>query len=94
MCKIGDGIGGSEKKLPGSYTIQQCIDAVRLQYPNANGATRTEPCPNECECYAEFGMTGWNRDQYWQSCIFSNRGKYNLGGVRGAILYYRAPSIV
>ena len=75
LCKIGDGIGGSEEKLPGSYTIQKCIDAVRLQYPNANGATSTEPCPNECECYAEFGMSEWNSDQSWQSCMFSNRGK-------------------
>ena len=74
-CQIGDGVGGSEKKLKGSHTIQQCIDAVRLQYPNANGATSTEPCPNECECYAEFGMSEWNSDQSWQSCMFSNRGK-------------------
>ena len=71
VCKIGDGVGGSEKKLSDLYTLQQCIDAVRLQYPNANGATMNLPCDgpaNKCECYAEFGMTGWNSDQSWQSC--------------------------
>ena len=75
VCKIGDGVGGSEKKLPDLYTLQQCIDAVRLQYPDANGATMNLPCDGSengfddvCECYAEFGMTGWNSDQSWQSC--------------------------
>ena len=76
-CQIGDGvgIGGSEKKLTGFYTIQQCSDAVRLQFPNANGFTRSEPCPNRCQCFAEFGMTGWDSKQNWQSCMFSNKGK-------------------
>ena len=76
-CQIGDGVGvgGSEKKLTGFYTIQQCIDAVKLQHPNANGFTRSEPCPNQCQCFAEFGMTGWDSKQNWQSCRFSNIGK-------------------
>ena len=71
-CQIGDGVGGSEKKLTGSYTIQQCIDAVKVQYPTANGVTRSEPCPDKCSCYAEFAMTGWNSATSWQSCMFSN----------------------
>ena len=75
VCQIGDGVGGSEKKLKGSYTIQQCIDAVRVQYPTANGVTRSEPCPNEWSCYAEFAMTGWNDVKSWQSCMFNNIGK-------------------
>ena len=75
VCQIGDGVGGSEKKLKGSYTIQQCIDAVKVQYPTANGVTRSEPCPNKCSCYAEFAMTGWNDVKSWQSCMFNNIGK-------------------
>ena len=75
-CQIGDGIGGTEKKLDGSYTIQECFDAVRLYHPNANGITRSEPCPNKCKCYAEFGMTGWNSEKKWQSCMLSKGCKY------------------
>ena len=75
-CKTGDGVGGSEKKLSGSYTTQECIDAVRLHFPNANGITRSQPCPNKCKCYAEFGMTGWNSKRKWLSCMFSKESKY------------------
>ena len=71
-CKIGDGIGESETKLEGSYTIQECIDVVQQTYPNANGVTTSNPCKSEeCKCYAEFGMTHWNEDKkQWQSCMF------------------------
>ena len=31
-CKIGDGTGGSETKLNGLYTIQECIKAVKEKY--------------------------------------------------------------
>ena len=75
-CQIGDGIGGTEKKLDGSYTVEECYAAVRLQFPNANGITSSEPCPNKCKCYAKFGMTSWNSKKIWQSCMFIKRGKY------------------
>ena len=58
------------------YTKQECFDAVRLKFPNANGVTTSEPCPNECKCYAEFGMTGWNSEKGWLSCMFSKGCKY------------------
>ena len=28
-CEIGDGVGESETKLTGLFTIQQCVDAVK-----------------------------------------------------------------
>ena len=82
-CEIGDGVGGSEVKLPSLYSKQQCIDTVRLQYPSANGFTFGSwgsfgSCGTKCECYAEFGMTGWDNKQTWESCMFSNIGKFNL----------------
>ena len=73
MCQVGDGIGGTEKKLDGLYTIPECLDAVRLYFPSANGVTSQNPCPSKCKCYAEYGMTGWNSNRNWQSCML---GKY------------------
>ena len=80
MCQIGDGYGGSEIKLPGSYTKQECIDKVRLQYPKANGAKMSRRWATHYFglCYAEFGMKGWDRGieqplgsgQKWESCMF------------------------
>ena len=87
-CQIGDGVGGSEKKLTGFYTIQQCSDAVKLQFPNANGFTRSEPCPNQCQCFAEFGMTGWDSKRNWQSCKFSNTGKLIYG--RAIVSFFKS----
>ena len=55
-CKIGDGTGGSEIELEGLHTTQECITAVKELYPQANGATMPNPCPDECSCYAEFDM--------------------------------------
>ena len=69
-CKIGDGTGGSEIELEGLHTTQECITAVKELYPQANGATMPNPCPDECSCYAEFDMKKWNNSKSWQSCIF------------------------
>ena len=81
MCQIGDGYGGSEIKLPGSYTKQKCIDKVRLQYPKANGAKMSRRWATHYFglCYAEFGMKGWGKGieqplgsgQKWESNFFS-----------------------
>ena len=70
-CKIGDGVGDSEVQLSGKFTKENCIIAVREQYPSANGATYKANCPSECKCYAEFGMTTWSSSSDWQSCMFS-----------------------
>ena len=70
-CQTGDGIGGSEIKLDGLYTIQECIQAVKQQYRLANGATSDNPCNNKCLCYAEFGMTSWNGNGGYHSCMWT-----------------------
>jgi len=76
-CQRGDGVGGSEKKLSGSYSRQQCIEAVRSQFPYANGFTFGSwssygSCGTRCECYAEFNMIDWDNKRTWESCTFSN----------------------
>ena len=61
------------------YTVQQCIDYIRLKYSGANGFTMNYPCehPKKCNCYATFGMTGWNHHhQHFKTCRFSDKGKY------------------
>ena len=70
-CRIGDGNGASETGL-GLYTYQECIDEVRKQHPDANGATMENPCPNKCRCYAEFDMTDWSGTK-WQSCMLKGK---------------------
>ena len=39
ICKVGDGSGGNETQLLGSYTIKECLVAVKEKYPMTNGAT-------------------------------------------------------
>jgi len=76
-CKIGDGVGGKEIQLSGNYTKEDCILRVKQVYFGtfgatevANGATWDYDCPNECNCYAEFGMESWNDDKKYASCMF------------------------
>ena len=69
VCRIGDGVGGPEVFLSKNYTVNVCHNAVRQAYPDANGATMTNPCDNGCSCYAEFNMTGWGSKTF-QSCMF------------------------
>jgi len=75
-CQRGDGVGGTEKKLSGLYSRQQCIEAVRSQFPEANGFTFGSwssygSCGTKCECYAEFSMNGWDNKRTWESCTFN-----------------------
>ena len=72
-CPLGDGIGGSETYI-GTFTEEDCIVAVKEQYPSANGATMEAGCTDTCSCYAEFGMTGWSGTSY-QSCMFNSEGE-------------------
>ena len=82
-CEAGTAVGGSEKMLRFKYTVKQCIDSVRLEYPAANGFTMDFPCgyPKKCNCYAVFDMKGWNTHffegtyQLWKTCRF-HKGKY------------------
>ena len=75
-CKLGTAVGGSVTMLQ-KYTVQQCIDSVRSEYPAANGFTMEYPCPHKCKCWAEFGMTGWDRSDpiIRKACKFSDKGK-------------------
>ena len=68
-CRGGDGISGTETSLSGTFTKENCIIAVREQYPTANGATMDANCPSKCRCFAEFGMTHWSGSSF-QSCMF------------------------
>ena len=77
-CKIGDGIGGSEINTEELFSsLQECIDHVKENYPNANGATFQTSCTDSCKCYAEIGMNEWLTNDYsvnnYESC------KYELG---------------
>ena len=75
-CRIGDGRGGTETKLSGTFdTKESCIIAVKKQYPSANGATIKIGCVGSsiCPCYAEFGMNSWSSiDISYISCMFNN----------------------
>ena len=59
-------------------TREECVTMVKTRKPTANGAT----FPNKDgpgSCYAEFGMTGPNSSQNWQTCQFKGMLKsYNL----------------
>ena len=74
ICKVGDGRGGNETQLLGSYTIKECLVAVKEKYPMTNGATMEAHCPNKCKCWAEFGMKTWTGKKY-QSCKFIKEGE-------------------
>ena len=81
-CQKGVGIGGpgsSDKWISNRYTARQCIEAVRSKYPTANGATIQNSC-KKCRCWAEFGMTGWNRTDFnkkhFWGCKFNDKGKH------------------
>ena len=75
-CRIGDGRGGTETKLSGTFdTKESCIIAVKKQYPSANGATIKIGCVGSsiCPCYAEFGMNSWSSIYIsYISCMFNN----------------------
>ena len=80
-CKIGDGTGGSEVNTKELFSsLQECIDHVKDQYPDANGITFQTSCTDSCECYAEIGMTNWLTYQYhienYKSCKYEP-GKYS-----------------
>ena len=71
-CRFGDGNGGTETKLSGKFTMDNCIKAVREQHPTANGAKMNTYCPSTCSCYANMpGYDDYSSSGY-QSCIFSD----------------------
>ena len=74
-CKIGDGSGGSEINTEKLFSSsKECIDHVRENYPEANGATFQTSCIDSCKCFAEIGMTDWLTNDYslnnYESCMY------------------------
>ena len=71
---VGDGVGGHETRLPGSYASEAtCIAAVKAYEPESttrpNGVTYgTAGGGRENECYAEYGMTSTNGNSVWKTC--------------------------
>ena len=64
---MGDGIGGTETQVGTAASEAECVTLVMTSQPDANGATYQ--VDGEA-CYAEFGMTGKNGNEGWQSCSF------------------------
>ena len=71
--KVGDGFGDANyHAYVGKHTIEECLAKVKAKYPKANGMTVSNPCENECACYAEFNMSKWSTRTSWQACIFKS----------------------
>ena len=40
----------------------------------------SQPCTNNCKCWAEFGMTGWDEQETWyQACILNTENEGTEG---------------
>jgi len=65
---VGDGVGGSEAGVGSAGDAQACAALVQAAEPTANGATFSNT--GGTGCYAEFGMTGANTSNSWQTCMF------------------------
>ena len=78
-CQNFDGNGKEEKEVKGQYTSEDCIDIVKKDHPDANGATSEgDNCDdNKCACKAVFGMTKWKRRKPGpvakKTCMWSTR---------------------
>ena len=82
ICKVGDGTnnagGSTDTRIepPMSFTIDECIAAVKEQHPTANGATMNKDCTAtdampKCSCWAEFNMNSWSGSNHW-SCMWNS----------------------
>ena len=65
----GDGTGDSEEYLGDTDTPAMCASLVASTRPDANGATYSGADSGGSACYAEFGMTGDNGNDSWQTCM-------------------------
>merc|ERR1712156_230803 len=66
---MGDGKGGTEKKIGKYDTFAECIAAVKDQQPTANGVTWGKG--KSGQCYAEFGQTSTKTSTVWQNCVIA-----------------------
>lgn len=72
--EAGDGIGGSESYIGDAASSQACMQMVSAQQPTANGVTYCNAVDCGTRCYAEFGMTGNNGNDSWQTCLLTGVG--------------------
>ena len=85
-CASGDGIGGSERRVGKNgvalkLTKEECVQYVKDNYPDANGATFLKNCDlpdGKCGCYAEMDMNGWNSNDEYESCSWGLIGKFEI----------------
>ena len=73
MWKVGDGIGGTDKRVGSVKTYLECIQLVKEKEPTANGATiavENLGGYKEKACWAEYNMTGSNTDGRYKSIFF------------------------
>ena len=68
---MGDGKGGTEKKIGKYDTFAECIAAVKDQQPTANGVTWGKGKSRKGQCYAEFGQTSTKASKVWQNCVIA-----------------------
>ena len=66
---VGDGDGATETRVGNFGSELDCANAVRNQYPLANGATYSSDASIGA-CYAEFGMHLSNGNTQWRTCLF------------------------
>ena len=66
---MGDGTGGTEKKIGKYDTFALCIAAVKDQQPTANGVTWGKGKSRKNQCYAEFSQTSTKTSKVWQNCV-------------------------
>ena len=73
---VGDGGGGTEKKLGVAANREECAELVKIREPNANGATFSNSA-GPGSCFAEFEMSRVNANKKYQTCLFSGMSLFD-----------------
>ena len=73
---VGDGEGGTEKKLGVAANREECAELVKNREPNANGATFSNSA-GPGKCFAEFEMSRVNENKKYQTCLFSGMSLFD-----------------
>ena len=75
----GDGVGGYEIEVSRRpMTTEKCINAcerLKNRFPGINGVTVHQS--GFGRCYCEIGMTSWNQNKEWKSCM-TKQGNYTF----------------